>query len=238
MLILTTITLTFNTLHSDMKDDNTITFPYLQNSKSIYDQLAKMCFVADPMKRATFSDIVEELDKQLTDKEKLEYRRQSEQYSSMSSLISDPNTQLKRSSLNRPTSDRTDLGNHEMSEHVGTSYLKMTPIDNPKNTQIKSQKNQSHIETYSPSRDNNSENNYDPESNITFTKQKNIDSAKKALNTCDNMGNDNTKSEIFDYQNIDSDKSDAIKVSLIQPKLCETSTLNHGYITIQAANDF
>ena len=34
-----------------------------------------MCFVADPMKRATFSDIVEELEQELYDAEKQEYNK-------------------------------------------------------------------------------------------------------------------------------------------------------------------
>ena len=39
-----------------------------------------MCFVADPMKRATFSDIVEELERNLDNDELLDYTRLSAQY--------------------------------------------------------------------------------------------------------------------------------------------------------------
>ena len=50
------------------------------NSKHVYDNLAQICFIADPMKRATFSDIVEELERNLDNDELLDYTRLSAQY--------------------------------------------------------------------------------------------------------------------------------------------------------------
>jgi serine/threonine protein kinase len=50
------------------------------NSKHVYENLAQVCFIADPMKRATFSDIVEELERNLDNDELLDYTRLSAQY--------------------------------------------------------------------------------------------------------------------------------------------------------------
>ena len=50
------------------------------NSKHVYEGLAKICFIADPMKRATFSDIVQELERNLDNEELLDYTRLSAQY--------------------------------------------------------------------------------------------------------------------------------------------------------------
>ena len=50
------------------------------------------------MKRATFSDIVQILEAELTQAEKDEYKELEEQYASMRELMEDPVTQLKRSS--------------------------------------------------------------------------------------------------------------------------------------------
>ena len=101
-----------------------------------------MCFVADPMKRATFSDIVEELEQELYDAEKQEYTRKSEQYASMSSLIFDPNTQLKRSSINRNAGKLAVPSSPDISD---ASYLKMSRIDSQENTHLNLGKPQSHI---------------------------------------------------------------------------------------------
>ena len=90
-----------------------------------------MCFIKKPIERATFSDIVEWLEKELTSEERLEYQRQSEQYDSMRSLISDPNTQFKRTSglshqLVRPNSEKGDPLDGGKQELDRNSYLKMT----------------------------------------------------------------------------------------------------------------
>ena len=182
-----------------------------------------MCFVADPMKRATFSDIVEQLEKELNDEEQLEYHHQSEQYASMSSLISNPDTQFKRCStfsrqLAGSSSDIKDPGDKEMSEVGRASYTKMTHIDNLKNSHL-----------------NPSENDNGAKNNITSTTQKINDVINK--DGCDYVSNDNTQSEIFDYQNIDSDNPGATNVSLLQPNPPEIQTLSQGYITIQVANE-
>ena len=49
------------------------------------------------MKRATFSDIVQILEAELTQAENDEYKELEEQYASMRELMEDPVTQLKRS---------------------------------------------------------------------------------------------------------------------------------------------
>jgi hypothetical protein len=194
------------------------------SSKTIYDQLANMCFVADPMKRATFSDIVEQLEKELNAEEQLEYRLQSEQYASMSSLISDPNTQLKRSS--------------KISESDNALYLKMVSrIDNQKSSHLNVPNKQTAIEECKTFTDCPSEENNDPKNNIPLITQEINDVTNKELDSCDYVSNEITQSEIFDYQNIDSDKPDAINVSLLQPNPSEMQTLSHGYITIQVANE-
>merc|ERR1712152_10166 len=63
-----------------------------------YNKVADGCFVAEPMKRATWGDIVEILEADLTQEEKEEYKELEEQYASMRELMEDPVTQLKRSS--------------------------------------------------------------------------------------------------------------------------------------------
>lgn len=63
-----------------------------------YNKVADGCFVAEPMKRATFSDIVQILEAELTQAENDEYKELEEQYASMRELMEDPVTQLKRSS--------------------------------------------------------------------------------------------------------------------------------------------
>ena len=64
----------------------------------IYGKLAKQCFIADPMKRATFSDVVQELEKWLSPEEHQEYHRQADQYARTRSAILNSDTQPKRPS--------------------------------------------------------------------------------------------------------------------------------------------
>ena len=92
-----------------------------------YNKVADGCFVAEPMKRATFSDIVQTLEAELTQDEKDEYRELTEQYSSMRELMEDPVTQLKRSStFTRQSLQRlNDLS-------VGKSDEKHIPIQTKK----------------------------------------------------------------------------------------------------------
>lgn len=172
-------------------------------------------------------EIVENIEKELNDEEKLEYRRQSEQYASMSSLISNPNTQLKRSSMKRQS------GTHDMSESGGASYLMMAVIDNPKNSQVKLQEKP----TSNTFTDSISENDHDSKARNMLPKPEIIDSGNKAVNKCDYVSLGITTPETIEYENLDSDKSDAINVSLIQPNLCKIPPLHHGYITVQAANE-
>ena len=63
-----------------------------------------MCFIADPMKRATFSDIVQELERDLDNDELLEYTRLSAQYLNQ-----------KKIGIGSPKNDRTYL---DMSQNI------------------------------------------------------------------------------------------------------------------------
>ena len=48
--------------------------------------MARICFIADPIKRATFSDIVQELERELDKEELLDYTQLSAQYIRMRSV--------------------------------------------------------------------------------------------------------------------------------------------------------
>ena len=61
----------------------------------IYDKLASMCFVLEPLERGAFSDIVEAIENVLSIEEKDDYIELTEQYSSMRELMEDSMTQLK-----------------------------------------------------------------------------------------------------------------------------------------------
>ena len=76
--------------------------------------MAKICFIADPMKRATFSDIVQELERDLDNDELLEYTRLSAQYLTQ-----------KKIGKGSPKNDRT--------------YLNMSQNISSKNTHLESQ---------------------------------------------------------------------------------------------------
>ena len=76
----------------------------------MYESLAQICFIADPMKRATFSDIVEELERNLDNEELLDYTRLSAQYSSN-----------RNADQGNPKNDRTYL---DMSQNIA---LRNTP---------------------------------------------------------------------------------------------------------------
>merc|ERR1712038_509918 len=113
----------------------------------IYNQLADACFVSEPMKRATFSDIVQTLEAALDDKEKDEYKELTEQYASMRELMEDPVTKLKRSStftrnslkqLNETTQNLSSItasphkqGQLKPQEEENPSYIKAVAVNNP-----------------------------------------------------------------------------------------------------------
>ena len=103
-----------------------------------------MCFVAEPMKRATFSEIVQIIEAELYDEEKKEYNELTEQYASMRELMEDPVTQLKRSStftctslkalneLQHPNDGKTvsPHKDHEVKK-MESSYLKAVAVGEP-----------------------------------------------------------------------------------------------------------
>ena len=92
-----------------------------------YNKVADGCFVAEPMKRATFSDIVQILEAELTQAENDEYKELEEQYASMRELMEDPVTQLKRSS----TFTRQSLQKLNILS-IGNSDEKSGPFKNKK----------------------------------------------------------------------------------------------------------
>ena len=107
--------------------------------------MADGCFVAEPMKRATFSDIVQTLEAGLHKEEKEEYKELTEQYASMRELMEDPVTQLKRSStFTRNSLQRLNIlsedGNQQQKSplHCGSkgekadpSYMKAVAVNDP-----------------------------------------------------------------------------------------------------------
>ena len=77
--------------------------------------MAKICFIADPMKRATFSDIVQELECDLENDELLEYTRLSAHYHNEKKIG-------KRS----PKNDRTYL---DMSQNIASKNTHLESRD-------------------------------------------------------------------------------------------------------------
>merc|ERR1712152_58134 len=108
-----------------------------------YNKVADGCFVAEPMKRATWGDIVEILEADLTQEEKEEYKELEEQYASMRELMEDPVTQLKRSStftrqslqklnllaVNGSDEKRTPLKDEKDKNKTAPSYMKAIAIN-------------------------------------------------------------------------------------------------------------
>ena len=76
--------------------------------------MARICFIADPIKRATFSDIVQELERELDKEELLEYTQLSAQYLSMRSV-------------------------HQGSKNIDRAYLDMSQNIALRNTHLESQ---------------------------------------------------------------------------------------------------
>ena len=99
----------------------------------VYDKLAKMCFIPDPMKRASFSDLVQELETVLNVKEKEEYSQLSTKYDNNRSP--DSNDGLQDKITNTFKNPNT----------FNESYINMTQNLTPKNTQIESQKTPIHV---------------------------------------------------------------------------------------------
>ena len=95
-----------------------------------------MCFIPDPMKRASFSDLVEELETVLSVKEKEEYNQLSNKYNNLRSPNSTDGLQDKITK----TSNNPRTFNEKDSKATSESYLNMTQNLTPKNTQIESQK--------------------------------------------------------------------------------------------------
>jgi hypothetical protein len=194
----------------------------------VYGELAKMCFIADPMKRSTFSDIVQQLEKWLNDEEKQEYHRQSEQYASMRSVISNSDTQPKKSAtINSKLLNVGNNGNRATKEEDDTSYLDMTQNASPKYSQIKSQTSPVQIEKNHVLTNDNNDDHAHPMNYVMLSYNKvNCDSDTKE-EICDIVGN-----------GIEGcDDSNGINVTVTQSKLELLPNSNNGYITIDAANN-
>ena len=52
--------------------------------KGLYNEISKMCFVPDPMERASFSQVVELIEKELSQEEMIHYTQMSDRYLSTS----------------------------------------------------------------------------------------------------------------------------------------------------------
>jgi len=180
------------------------------------------------MKRATFSDIVQELEKWLNEDEKQEYHRQSEQYSSMRSVISNSDTQPKRSStFNSQLLTVGKNGNPETKEDDNTSYLDMSQNASPKYSQIKSQNSTVLV------KDNPVLTNFDSDDHVAPLNY--VILADKTVNCtsvgkeemCDNVDNGIEGCDITNETNFTVPQSN---LNLLLPS-------NNGYITIEAANN-
>ena len=184
-----------------------------------------MCFVADPMKRSTFSDIVQELEKELSNDEQLEYKRQSEQYISKRSLVSNPetsqftgNSTLKRHLLN--------VGNDEdtKDKNGDKPYLDMTPNINPKKSQIETQNTQIQPEQNHPNIKSKSDNENGHTPYVFLS----------GVNTSPGTPEDNC--DKFKSNMIGCDKSNNFNTAIIHPDSNQVISANNGYITIETAN--
>merc|ERR1719414_2714626 len=94
---------------------------------AVYNKLAKLCFIPDPMKRASFSDLVQELENALDSEEKEEYTHLSIQYTKIRSPNSNTDSQVKSIKVGS-----TKAFNKKESENNKESYLNMTQNLNPK----------------------------------------------------------------------------------------------------------
>lgn len=63
----------------------------------MYNKLADCCFENDPLKRGTFTDLVQLIEELLADDEKMAYKEMTEQYASMCNLISKQAPKFKNS---------------------------------------------------------------------------------------------------------------------------------------------
>ena len=63
----------------------------------MYNKIASYCFVTEPIKRGSFSHLVQVIESILNNEEKLAYKELTDQYESMSELMSDKSTRFKRS---------------------------------------------------------------------------------------------------------------------------------------------
>ena len=197
-----------------------------------------MCFVADPMKRATFSDIVEELEQELYDTEKQEYSRKSEQYASMSSLIFDPNTQLKRSSINRNVGKLADPSSPDISD---ASYLKMSRIDSQENTHLNLGKPKSHIELDNNLPESDGLHIHKSTGNVAIPKQEILSNTNTGVNksdqsskTVDKLAPSDDQIATISYQkpiNFNTLNDNAVQ----QPNAQEEPVISAGYISVQMA---
>ena len=94
----------------------------------MYNKLAIYCFVAEPIKRGSFSHLVQVIEEALNDDEKSAYKELTEQYESMRELMTDKATQFKRS-ISQYKKDDTQTLYSKMkdttiiSSHEGTSLL-------------------------------------------------------------------------------------------------------------------
>lgn len=63
----------------------------------MYNNIVSYCFIAEPIKRGSFSHLVQVIENTLNNEEKLAYKELTDQYVSMSELMSDKSTRFKRS---------------------------------------------------------------------------------------------------------------------------------------------
>ena len=180
------------------------------------------------MKRATFSDVVQELEKWLTEEEQQEYHRQAVQYASTRSAILNPDTQPKRpstynSQLNNVIKNRSP----ETKEEDDTSYLAMIKNATPNCSQNKSQKCPVSMKNYHLHRNNDSD--YRAHHmNYVILDHKKINCAVDGKGElCENVGNG-----IKGYDN-----SNGTNYVVPQSKSNLVPYSYNGYITIEAANN-
>ena len=191
----------------------------------MYGKLAKMCFVADPMKRASFSDLVQELESVLSYEEKETYIRLSNQYSNFRSPVSNPGIQLKRTETSNKQHPLTcNKKDEEANKDFNESYLNMTQNLNPKNSQFESQTMPLHVggNNLLPIGGVGQQNT--PTDYVMLSDNKLSPSHKMIQDDCDKLdsviiGCDNT-----------------VKNSLNPSNSNLFSSPDNGYITIEAAN--
>ena len=172
-----------------------------------------MCFIPDPMKRASFSDLVQELETVLSVKEKEEYTQLSKKYDNNRFPNSNDGLQDKITKTSKNP------------KPINESYINMTQNLTPKNTQIESQKTPIHVGG------NNlleivSDQQNTPTDYVMISGNQLSPSHRMMQDNCDKLG-----SVI-----IGCDNNSMGDNSLNPPNSQIFSSPDNGYITIEAAN--